>query len=96
MVIEIDVYTLLEIINLLFSPYQMNEEDDTDLYFPDRNTFLNFKEKMTEQVENLTEFWNVFGGGFLVDKSESVAQLTLFIGDEDGLSSLTKTFSINY
>ena len=96
MMIAVNVDALIGLIESVFDQFRSDEADPTDLFFPDRNTFLNFKEEMNEQIEKLSEFLNVFGGGFLVDKSESVAQLTLFIGDEEGLSSLTKTFSINY
>lgn len=96
MMISINPNALLDLVESLFSPYYTDKEDVYSLYFPDRNTMLNFKEDMNEQIEKLSEFANVFGGGFLIDKSESVAQLTLFVGENEDLSILTKTFSINY
>lgn len=96
MMIEANPDALLGLIETIFNPYRADEANPTDLFFPDRNTFLNFKDSMNDFIEQYSQFMNVSGGAFIVDKSESMAQFIIFLIDEEGVYSLTKTFSINY
>lgn len=96
MMIEVNTDALLSLIETVFDPYREDEANPSDLFFPDRNTFLNFKDSMNEFIEQYSEFANVSGGAFVVDKSETAAQFNIFLIDEEGVYSLTRNFSINY
>ena len=96
MTMAISVDALLGLIEGCLNPFRLNEEDDTELYFAEENDFLNLLDNINEQIENLTAFENMYDGQMITDKTKQVAQLALFIATEEGISSLTKTFSIFY
>ena len=96
MTMEISVDIVLGLFDRIFERFCISDEDDTDLYFVSHEDFVELFDTVTEQITNLRDFDNIMGGNLIADKTGSVMQLTLFVASEEGISCLTKLFSINY